>query len=142
MPRFLMTLPSSTPQASSPDAPLHVSAINASRVSNGLPNVDDHSESRISVFNRLAHRRRTIVHAEYLVYSDGYWDRDPRASPRPCRDADVRYAMEESVEALRHENDAMRMQITTLSSQHALDMQDIDRKMCDMLARLDALTGF
>ncbi|OJT04025.1 Vegetative incompatibility protein HET-E-1 [Trametes pubescens] len=192
-----------------PDTARHAST-------SGLSNVGDHSGGRISVFDRFAHRRRTIVHSEYAVHSDGDWEKDPRGcmvrllrvalehpfaspagrytsnllfsielseehrytsliesgpdgflsendgdgcgdrtsvyeqdngvpslpSPRaPAGDGDVRYATEESVEGLRHENNALRAQIAALSSQHALEMQDMDRKMSAMLARLDALTG-
>lgn len=60
--------------------------------------------------------------------------------PDPSGDADLRYTTKESVEAVRHENDALRTQVAALSSQHALEMQDMNRKMTPMLARRDALT--
>lgn len=67
--------------------------------------------------------------------------RPPLLLPDPAGDADLRYATEEHVEAVRHENDALRRQVTALSYQHTLEMQDMNRKMSAMLARLDALTG-
>lgn len=140
MPRFLRTLPLSTPHPLMPRSMSLLSTLLASRTASPMWTITAKVVSPYSTASLTEGELLSMRSTWSTQKATGTGIRAPLRDP--AGDANVRYAIEESVEALRHENDAMRMQITTLSSQHALDMQDIDRKMCDMLARLDALTGF